>query len=56
MKHKLLFRRLFALLLLCTVSALSWASDITYDFKVDGIYYAQGGTVKANIDAAATRK
>lgn len=24
--------------------------------KVDGIYYAQGGTVKANIDAAATRK
>ena len=35
MKHKLLFRRFFASLLLLAVSTLSWA----YDFEVDGIYY-----------------
>jgi hypothetical protein len=35
MKHKLLFRRFFASLLLLAVSTISWA----YDFEVDGIYY-----------------
>ena len=35
MKHKLLFRRFFALLLLLSASMLSRA----YEFKVDGIYY-----------------
>jgi hypothetical protein len=35
MKHKLLFRRFFASLLLLAVSTLSWA----YDFQVGGIYY-----------------
>ena len=35
MKHKLLFRRFFASLLLLAVSTLSWA----YDFEVNGIYY-----------------
>ena len=35
MKQKLLFRRLFASLLLHAASTLSWA----YDFEVDGIYY-----------------
>ena len=35
MKHKLLFRRFFASLLLLAVSTLSWA----YDFEVDGNYY-----------------
>ena len=35
MKHKLLFWRFFASLLLLAVSTLSWA----YDFEVNGIYY-----------------
>ena len=35
MKHKLLFRRFFASLLLLVVSTLSWA----YDFESGGIHY-----------------
>ena len=35
MKNNLLFRRIFVLLLLCTVSALSWAVIV----KIDGVYY-----------------
>ena len=35
MKQEILFRRLFASLLLLAVSSFSWA----YDFEVDGVYY-----------------
>lgn len=40
MKHKLLFQRFFASLLLLAVSTLSWA----YDFEVNGIYYNISGS------------
>lgn len=40
MRQRLLFRRIFATLLLCAFSTISWA----YDFMVDGIYYNRGSS------------
>ena len=38
------------------VKAVTKTGRKSKGIKVDGIYYAKGGTVTANVDAAATRK